>query len=236
MLQPRALRIVRHADPDPRPHRDRGVGRPHGRAVGAARRRAGLPVREPRRGDRRHPRPPARPDLRLPLRHPAHDGACSRRSTARAPDLFARILDVRAGLRARHPPGRALDRVRAVRRALAARGAPAAAPPRRRLRRDDRRRARRARPALPAAAARRRRALRLPHPVHRGVAPGAGARAVATAVRLHLQLTSPAPRGRQAQVPRRIRGRHGRLDRRRPARDLGRPLRDAVETIPEATR
>ena len=71
---------------------------------------------------------------------------------------------VRARLRARHPRGRALDRLRAVRRPLAARGAPAAAPPRRGLRRDDRCRARRARAAVPAAAARRRRALRLPDP------------------------------------------------------------------------
>ena len=51
---------------------------------------------------------------------------------------------------------RALDRVRAVRRALADRGAPAPPPARARLRRDDPRRARRARLALPAPAARRR--------------------------------------------------------------------------------
>ena len=52
--------------------------------VGAARRRAGVPVREPRRGDRRHPAPPARPDLRLPLRHAAHARGCCDASTVRA--------------------------------------------------------------------------------------------------------------------------------------------------------
>ena len=81
--------------------------------------------------------------------------------------------------------------------------------------------ARRARAAVPAAAARRRRALRLPHPLHRRLAPGAGQ------PRTRHRPPAPAadvaaPRGRQAQVPRRIRGRHGRLDRRRPPRDLGR--------------
>ena len=41
-------------------------------AVRAAGRRAGVLLREPRRGDRRHAGPPARPDLRLPVRHAAH--------------------------------------------------------------------------------------------------------------------------------------------------------------------
>ena len=161
--------------PHPRPHRDRGVGRPHRRAVGAARHRAGVPVREPRRGDRRHARPPARADLRLPLRHAAH-AAPARRDRPRGPDLFARILEFEQDSERVHPARRALDRVRAVRRPLAARGAPAAAPARRRHRRDDGCRARRARAALPAPPARGRRALRLPHPVHRGLAPGAGER------------------------------------------------------------
>ena len=49
---------------------DRGVGRPHRRVVRAARGRAGLLLREPRRGNRRHPGPPTRADLRVPVRDP----------------------------------------------------------------------------------------------------------------------------------------------------------------------
>jgi UDPglucose--hexose-1-phosphate uridylyltransferase len=63
-----AQRLVRHADT--RTHGDRGVGRPHGGAVGAARRAAGVPVREPRRGDRCHAAAPARPDLLVSVHHP----------------------------------------------------------------------------------------------------------------------------------------------------------------------
>ena len=60
--------------PQPDADRHRGLGRPHRRAVRACRGRAGLLLREPRRGDRCHPGPPARPDLRLPLRHPEDRG------------------------------------------------------------------------------------------------------------------------------------------------------------------
>ena len=76
LLQPRARGLVRHARRVARPHRDRGVGRPHRGALGAAGHRAGLPVREPRRGDRRDAAPPARPDLRLPLRHARARSGC----------------------------------------------------------------------------------------------------------------------------------------------------------------
>ena len=126
VLQPRARGLVRHASPDPRPHGDRGLGRPHGRAVGAARHRAGVPVREPRRGDRRHaartrtgrstPTRTSRPRTHAPAR---------RDRPRPGPTCSPRILDVRAGVRAGPAARRALDRVRAVRRALAARGAPA---------------------------------------------------------------------------------------------------------------
>ena len=195
-FSPDTDRLLRHAQPPSRARTvDRGVGRPHRRAVGAARRRAGVPVREPRRGDRRHAAPPARPDLRLPLRHAAHQPAARRRSTRYGPDLFADILAVRAG----GPSGcvlarRALDRVRAVRRALADRGAPAAAPPRRRLRRDHATPSATSSPRSTCgccAASTRSTTPRRPtsrpgtrRPVHVG----------RDDVRLHLQLTSPAPR------------------------------------------
>ena len=48
------------------------LDRPHRGAGRAARRRAGVLLREPGPGDRRDAEPPARPDLRLPVRHPAH--------------------------------------------------------------------------------------------------------------------------------------------------------------------
>ena len=184
-------------------------------------RRAGLPVREPRRGDRRHAPPSARADLRVPLHHAAHDEP-ARLDRPRGARPVRPDPRVRARVRARHPAGRALDRVRAVRRALAARGPPAPAPPRRRLRRH---RATRSATSSPrstcgcCAASTRCTTPRRPYiaawhqaPVRRG----RDTRAPAPAAHL------AAPRGGQAQVPRRIRGRHGRLDRRHPARDLGR--------------
>ena len=58
-LPPRRVRTVLEAWAD----RYRGAGRD-------ARHRAGVLLREPRRGDRRHAAPPARPDLRLPVRAP----------------------------------------------------------------------------------------------------------------------------------------------------------------------
>ena len=177
--------------PHPRPHRHRGVGRPHRRAVRAARHRAGLPVREPRRGDRRHAPPPARPDLRVPLHHAAHDEparldrprgrpTCSRGSSSSSAASERVILQGEhwtafVPFAARWP----LEVHLLPHRHVAD------------FADDDRCGARRARPALPAAAARRRRAVRLPDPVHRRLAPGARAAAGATRVRLHLQLTRP---------------------------------------------
>src|SRR5690606_35376958 len=99
----------------------------------------------------------------------------------------------------------------------ARRGAPRPPTPRGRLHRAERSRARRARGGLPADPRRRRPPVRHPHAVHRGVASGArqrGSRHRAHASAAHVS----APRRRQAQVPRRIRGRHGRLGRRDPAR------------------
>ncbi len=140
-LQPRAPRtrsatLTGHA----RAHRDRGLGRPHRGPVGAARRRAGLPVREPRRGDRGHPRPPARPDLRLPLHHPRTDDPARWTDRARGRPICSRASSSSSSVGDRVVAARrALDRLRALRRPLAARGAPAAAPPGGRLRRDRRR-------------------------------------------------------------------------------------------------
>ena len=65
----RTHRLPRPAAAVPDAHGGGGLGRPHGGAVRAARRRAGLPVREPRRGDRRDAAPSARADLRLPVHH-----------------------------------------------------------------------------------------------------------------------------------------------------------------------
>ena len=69
------------------PPRARGLDRPHRGAGRPAGGRAGLLLREPRRGDRRHAGPPARPDLRLPVRHAAHphDAARPPGTTASAP-------------------------------------------------------------------------------------------------------------------------------------------------------
>ena len=87
---------LRPAARQPRPHRGRGLGRPHRGAGRAGRRRAGVPVREPGRGDRRHPAPPARPDLRLPVRDAADARHAGRRpaptGSATGGNLFATSL------------------------------------------------------------------------------------------------------------------------------------------------
>ena len=58
--------------------------------------RAGLLLREPRRGDRRHPAPPARPDLRLPLCH-ADDAALPAGVRARGQEPLRRAWWRRSG-------------------------------------------------------------------------------------------------------------------------------------------
>ena len=137
-FSPETHRLVRHADRRPRPHRHRGVGGSHGRALGDAGHRRGLPVRESRRADRGDPASSARPDLRLSLRDAAHDEHAGLRGPHLARPVPAHPR-LRASRRARRAERRALDRVRAVRRPLADRGAPHAAPARARLRRDERR-------------------------------------------------------------------------------------------------
>ena len=67
--------------------------------------RAGVLLREPRRGDRRHPAPPARADLRLPVRHAAHppaaDAGAAPTASAPAGNLLRRRPGRRAPRRAR---------------------------------------------------------------------------------------------------------------------------------------
>ena len=100
-----------------------------------ARCRAGVLLREPRRGDRGDPGPPARADLRLPVRHPE-----DRRGDPLRPGVPGRDRPQPVRRRARRRDRRrladrraerALGGVRAVRRPLAGRGAsvPAAAGP-----------------------------------------------------------------------------------------------------------
>ena len=142
---------------------------------------------------------------------------------------------LRAGLRAGHPARRALDRLRAVRRALAARGAPDAAPARRRHRRDDGCRARRIRDALPPAPARRRRAVRLAHA--RTSRHGTRLPCTSAATRSGCGWSSPPPAApptssssSPARRPRWAPGSATCRPSRRPTR-----LRAAIETVPEVT-
>ena len=109
------------------------TGRPRCRA---ARRRAGLSVREPRRGDRGDAASPARPDLRLPLRHAAH-GPAGRSIASYGRPAVRGHPRLREQIRAGAAPGRALDGVCPVCRALAAGSAPPPAPARPRPRRHD---------------------------------------------------------------------------------------------------
>ena len=198
---------------------------------------AGVPVREPRGGDRRHAAPPARPDLRVPVRHAAHERAARVDRRVRRPTCSADILEFERNGPARAPRGRALDRVRAVRRALAA--SRCTSLPHRHVpdfaatteeERDELAR------ALPAPAARRRRALRAPPP--RTSRPGTRRPCTrgATSVRLHAAAhlaraapptsssTSPAPRPPWAPG-----------SATSPPRPQPRRLREAIEREASAT-
>ena len=233
LLQPRALRLVRHADPRraPAPSSRRGPTAPPrcppsrassrcSRSRTAARRSAS---RSPTRTARSTRTRTSRRARRSLLASIDRDGARPVRAHPR----------VRARLRARHPAGRALDRLRARSpragrsRCTCCRTGTSRTSPRRRM---------------PSATSSHRstcgccaastRSTTPPPPtsrpgIRRPCTPGA------TRCGCTCELTSPAPRRRQAQVPRRIRGRHGRLDRRHPARDLGRaPARRRGRSIP----
>ena len=207
------------------------------------RRRAGVLLREPRRGDRRHAQPPARPDLRLPVRHPAHPRDARRpraaprahRAATCSPTVLAAELADGSRVVTRE---RALGGVRAVRRPLAGRGAPLPAPPGARPARARRRRTRRLRrrstcDVLGASTA---------CTTRRCPTSPAGTRRRCAIDRdlayLHLELFSHQTGGGQAQVPRRVRVRHGRLrQRHRPRagrRDAAR--RAAAMTLRRTSR
>ena len=130
--RPRPARSPAVAGAGPRWSLDAWVDRTD-RARRAARRRAGLLLREPRRGDRRHAQPPARPDLRATRSSRRGRARCSTRARHHRErtggNLFADVLAAELADGARVVTReRALDRVRAVRGPLAVRGAPLPAP------------------------------------------------------------------------------------------------------------
>ena len=118
--------------PRARGYRHRRVDGPHAGAVRAAARGAGLLLREPRRRDRRHPVASARPDLRVPVpdaEDQADDGRGPRAPRAHLAESLRRRARRRAAERGTgRPARRALDRLRPLRRPLAARGARLSAP------------------------------------------------------------------------------------------------------------
>ncbi|CAA9279505.1 MAG: Galactose-1-phosphate uridylyltransferase, partial [uncultured Corynebacteriales bacterium] len=196
------------------PGRDgaRRLDRPDPRAERAARRGAGVRLREPRRGDRRHPLPPARADLRLPVRAAADAPAA--RLDPPAPGAHRRVPALHAA--GRRAPGRdphrrrdrPVHRAGPARRPLAVRGArlPAAAHPRPAL--ADRGGAGRPGPGLPRPAQAVRRAVPDADAVHRGVDAGAGPGRPGAGPPARPGLLGPARR-REAEVPgrQRVRGR-----------------------------
>ena len=194
--------------------------------VRAARRRAGLLLREPGRGDRRHPGPSARSDLRLSVRHPEDRRrdplrprlpGIDRRQPVRGP------AERRIGRRFAHrQPERLLGGVRAVRGPLARRGPPVSAPSGQGPSRAGREGTRRPRGAVPRRHPQDGRRLRR-HPAghHRG-APGTRPRRTGRLPAASRGVHHPACR-RQVEVPRRIgisngsiRERHHPGNRRQP--------------------
>ncbi len=133
LFHQRPRRVVRRVEPRAGAAGGGGVGRPHGRAFGAAGRRAGVLLREPGRGDRGHAAPSAWADLRLPVRHAADAGDAGCRTAARGADRRQPVRRTAKGGAGRGRTGggaqRTLDGVRAVCRALPGRGAPLPAPP-----------------------------------------------------------------------------------------------------------
>ena len=201
--------------------------------------RAGLLLREPRRGDRRHARPPARPDLRLPVRDapdpPMLDAArrhrertwrtcsptCSPPSSPTGPGWWRRSEHWVAFVPSRRP--------------LAGRGAPLPAPQVPDLPALSDARARRLRPALPRRPRRHGPPVRRPAPVHLGLAPGARPGRPRPALPAPAGVLDQAG-GEQAEVPRRVRVGHGRVHQRRHAGAGRGQLRAACRSTTSPTR
>ena len=158
VLHQRPQRGVRLAAGVAGAHGDRGVGRPHRRAVRAARRRAGVPASRTagRRSGSRCSTRTGRSTATRSSRRARRSCSPGRRRTAQRTgrDLLGDVLDGerKAGSRI-VLDGEDVDLLRARGGALAGRGAPRAAPRGARHGRAGRRRARRAGRALPGPAA-----------------------------------------------------------------------------------
>ena len=151
------------------------------------------------------------------------------RGTGRATggDLFADVVAAeRAGPRVVDGQ-RALDGVRAGRRALAVRGPAVPDPPGARPPGADRRRARRLRRGLPRRAGPVRPALRRPDALHRRLEPGAGAAGPRGLVAAPAAVLAAAG-ARQAEVPRRVGVGHGRVHHRHEPRGRRRAAAELV--------
>ena len=216
LLHRRAPAGLRRAGPRARPAGRRRLGRADGGARGDRRRRAGLLLREPRRGDRGDPVPPARPDLRLSLRDTAR-GEDPRVGAPPPGGHRRRPVRRRPRRRAHRAPGghrqRPLDRLRAGGDALALRGAVLPDAAGARPARARRRRTGRLRRGLPGRAGPVRPPVRHPHALHLLVEPGAAAGRPGGLVAAPAAVLVP-PRARQAEVPGRVGVRDGRLHHR----------------------
>ena len=219
MLHQRPRLVVRSAFARTGTAGDRGVGRPDVGVVTPATRRASLLLREPRSGDRGHAAPPARADLRLPVRHAAHPADARHRAQSPGADLAEPVRRrARRGTPRRGADcGRvgALDGLRPGGRSLAGRGPPLPSPARRRPAGTLRPRTRRLRQDLPRSVAPAGRVVRRAAPLHRSLAPGAGAHRPRPRLSAPAGLLDPA-RGGQAEVPGRLGIGHSGVRHRRP--------------------
>src|SRR5258707_4746343 len=224
LLQPGSCRLLRRPDCGPGGHRPGRLDRPKPRSRRAARGRAGLLFREPRPGDRGHAESSARADLPLPVRHPPHDAHAGDERLLPAghgPEPVRRRARGRAvGRVAGGGGGRALDRVRAACRALALRGPSLPPPPSPGPAGPERGRAGRVLRRVPRPAAQVRPALRHASALHLGLAPGSGPAGQAGVLPAPGARHDP-PRGGKAEVPGRLRVRHGRVHQRHRAGDGG---------------
>ena len=136
--------------------------------------------------------------------------------------LFEDVLRFEQTLRAGGAPGRALDRVRSLRRALAAGSPHPPAPARARPRRHLHGGTRRVFPPLPPSPAGRGRLVLDAHSLHFGLAPGTGA-CPPRRHPAHAPADVAPAGGNKTQIPCRFRGGDGCIHRRHPAGNSGRP-------------